>query len=293
VTLTLTNDPASNQSFASAQVTVTDVTSVPARGSATTSAAGWSVGSPTVSGTTVTWLLTSTGTTSAVVPGRSLPVVLTVGAAPGTTSTVTTQVKQSNDFRGTNNDFAGTPAGLSVGWTAPPGTACTGTCAPTYTSSVNGVAADLTLTSTAPFSYVAGFTTTRLSCDTAPFGATVTPEPFQVETTGTTGVSKTLRLTFPKALANLVPDNGTPHLPVCAGADLAFPGSTATSGARYPHEGLLLDCTDPTYVQQAGTTASPLPMCVAARARLAGGALVLTVTVTVDPARPDVDPMVW
>jgi hypothetical protein len=102
-------------------------------------------------------------------------------------------------------------------------------------------------------------------------------------------------LTVPKALANLVPNNGTPNHPVCAGGDFPFPGSSSTEGLdpgtfTHPFEGLLLNCSDPAYVQ-AVAEADPdafLPMCVSSRARNAGK---LIVTISIQATT--VDPRVW
>jgi hypothetical protein len=288
VTLTLANDATSNQSFGSARITVTGVTGT---ATATPSRAGWTPVTATAGGGTATLLLTSTGTTSAVPPGGSLPVVLALTAAADS-STITTQVKQSNDFRGTNNDFALTTTDpLSVTWTLSSLTCADPTCLTSFPPSpINGVTADLTLTSAAPFTYVAGFTTARLSCDTVPFGGKVPPEPFQVSTDHTATVAKRLVLTFPKALANLVPNNGTPLFPVCAGGEARFPGSTLQPpGATYLFEGLLLNCADPAYVSATtGADPAPLQMCVQSRARNAGN-LIVTITV----AAGTVDPMYW
>jgi hypothetical protein len=294
VTLTLRNELSSSQTFGSARVTVTNVVTDPAdpamAKASVSLATGWSVGAATVSGATVSWLLTSTGTTSAIVPGGSLSVVLQLSpAVAGSPTSVTTQVRQSNDFRGTNNDFALTTTDpLSVTWSL---SCADPTCLTSFAPSpINGVTADLTLTSAAPFTYVAGFTTARLSCNDIPFGGKVPAEPFQVKTDHTASVAKRLVLTFPKALANLVPNNGTPLFPVCAGGEARFPGSTAQpAGAAYLFEGLLLNCDDPAYVAATtGTDPAPLQMCVQSRARNAGN-LIVTITV----AAGTVDPMYW
>jgi hypothetical protein len=87
-----------------------------------------------------------------------------------------------------------------------------------------------------------------------------------------------------------VPNNGTPLHPVCAGGDFPFPGSSPVGAITHPHEGLLLNCSDPDYAAQvaAADPAAFLPMCVQSRARSAGN-LVVTVSI----ASTSVDPRIW
>ena len=306
VRLRLTNQPDSQQSFASARLDFTP----PLPSKVEVFRSGWSV-QPLTAPPGTSYRVVSTPTSKAVPPGEFLEVVITMPGTQGTTG-VTTAVKQSNDFNGTNNDFTLVNSPPLKILTQPASSSCTGeaglpgvTCTPDFTSSVNGVTADLTITSTAPFTFAAGFTFDRLSCDTIPFGPFnpaapnpgVRPEPFFMDSVSTSPVSKTLVLTFPKALANLVPNNGTAIHPVCAGADLPFPGSSPTTQAQrdagtatHPFEGLLLNCSDRAYIAQV--TAAPagtiLPMCVSSRARNAGN---LIVTVLVQSS--NVDPRVW
>ena len=302
VGIVLANQQASQQSFGSAQLDFTGA-SLP---TAVSAPAGWTVQELALPGA-ARYRVVSLQTASPVPPGASLTVSVTMPGEPaGTTTSVATAVKQSNDFRGTNNDFTLVPATsppLRI-VTEPAETSCEGevgepdvTCTPDDISDINRVTADLRISSTSPFTYIARFTTDRLTCDTIPFGPTVKPEPFQMDSTSTSPVSKTLVLTFPRALANLVPDNGTPHHPVCAGGDLPFPGSKPTTQAQrdakiatHPHEGLLLNCVDPLYTQAVtgAATGTILPMCVQSRARSAGK---LVVTVLVQSTT--VDPRVW
>ncbi len=292
VRLTLTNLQDSQQSFGSAQLTFAG-TSLPTAVSVTRP--GWSVQKLTVS-SGAQYLVLNSATLNPVPPGASLDVTVTMPgtpAAPLPGTTLTTLVKQSNDFRGTNNDFTldtTAPQKLQIVTAGSTGTPCAGTCTPSYTSSTNGVRANLTVTSSSAFTYTAGFTTNRLRCDTIPFGTTVKPEPFRVDTDSTSPVSKKLVLTFPKALANLVPDNGTPHHPVCAGGDYPFPGSSTMGAITHPHEGLLLNCSDPAYAAAvaAADPAAFLPMCVSSRARSAGNLIV-----TISVAAPTADPRFW
>ena len=116
-------------------------------------------------------------------------------------------------------------------------------------------------------------TTLSLKCDSQV--ATVAADPFDTTATSSDPVTGTISLTFPKAVVNSVPDNGAPHMPVCAGATTSFPGSARVTPAQasnpYIYQGLLLDCTDPVYLQDIANTALyPLQMCVQSRAKLAG-----------------------
>ncbi len=290
VGVVLKNLDTSQQAFGSAQLDFTDGPSP----SAVTAPTGWTVRMATLTNG-VRYQVVSLTSANPVPPNGSLTVAVTMPADLAGTTRVTTRVKQSNDFNGTNNDFTLTPANsppLQI-VTQSAGTPCPSSCTPTFTSTVNGVRADLTVTGQQAFTYTAGFTTTRLSCDTIPFGPTVTPEPFRVDTFSTDPVSKTLVLTFPKALANLVPNNGTPLHPVCAGGDFPFPGSDNVGTEAAPkHEGLLLNCSDPAYataIANLAATGNPyLPMCVSSRARNAGN---LIVTIKVESTT--FDPRFW
>jgi len=298
VTLVLTNQQDSQQAFGSAQL---DFVGPPLPGfivpptpsgllPVQVSRTGWTV-QEVVKGTR--YRLVNSGTLNPVPPGTSLSVTITLPGTPGTTE-LRTQVRQSNDFRGTNNDFTLTSSPEQPLKIFTVGSCGGGTCTePTFISTENKIRADLTLSASAPFTFTAGFTTAGLSCDKIPFGDKVPIEPFQVATDRSTEVSKTLVLTFPKALANLVPNNGTALHPVCAGADVRFPGSDPV-GVQPNFEGLLLNCNDPVYVDQVrafntGVDPHPLlPMCVSARARNAGN---LIITITVEPTL--FDPRFW
>ena len=112
---TITNSKTSNQAFGSAQILVPT---------------GFSAGSPQVVNNTPSnfhfalnaagtgYLLTSTGPTgSGIGPGGSISLSLSV-TAPTTgvcNAPWATQVKQSNDFSGTGNDFVGNSVTTSVG----------------------------------------------------------------------------------------------------------------------------------------------------------------------------------
>jgi hypothetical protein len=293
VRLVLTNRADSRQSFSAAQLDFTGP-SLPTKVSV--ARPGWTVQASTVA-SGARYRLIGTGKSAAVRPGHSLEVTVTMPGTPLGTTKVTTQVKQANKLHGTGNDFTVDPATRvqRIVTDGPDGIFCAGTCTPSFTSVINEVRADLTVTSSSPFGYTAGFTTDPLSCDHIPFGPKVTPEPFQVSTDSSAPVTKKLVLTFPKALADLVPKYKTSKHPVCAGGDHPFPGSKSTYGRpegsfTHPYEGLLLDCSSSAYAK-AVAAADPdafLPMCVKSRSRY-GGKLVVTISV----AATTVDPRFW
>ena len=97
--ITLTNDASSNQPFASANITLpTGFTAASAP--LPVDAAGWTA---TLAGGVVQ--LRSVGTTTGIAPGASLDVEVHATAGTPGTKTWLAQVKQSNNFNGTGNDF--------------------------------------------------------------------------------------------------------------------------------------------------------------------------------------------
>ena len=170
---------------------------------------------------------------------------------------------------------------------------CNVTC--TVTTSDGGINAKEVATGSGLFGLTAAFAPGQtLSCDSSV--STLPPDPF-VETASTDGVSGTITLTFPKSIMNSVPNNGAPHMPVCAGAgkESAFPGSTlvdptAPGYSLFPIQGLLLDCSDPVYqadILEMQTNPTPPPdsipvyplqMCVSSRARTPGGGEMVVIT---------------
>ncbi|HET6914553.1 MAG TPA: hypothetical protein VFH56_00535 [Acidimicrobiales bacterium] len=100
VTVNLQNEITSNTSFGSVALTITnlddaaiDTPSLPN---------GWSVSNTPPPGVTV--LLVSKKSVS-IAPGATLPLVLDITPSTAGTITIGTEVKQSNDFSGTGNDF--------------------------------------------------------------------------------------------------------------------------------------------------------------------------------------------
>jgi hypothetical protein len=283
VTLSLVNAAASNQSFGSARVVVEGVR--PA--DVSVAAPGWTL-TPLATGG---WQLTSAGPAAAVPPGGSLALTLVMPADGNGFSTIRTTVKQSNDFNGRNNEFTNQAADPVVE-TVPPtgGTYCAGTCSPVIAAGASGTTATVAMTSAQPFRYTTAFggPPAPLSCQDVPFGPGVAPDPLLVDAVGSAPIGKTITMTFPRQLVNLLPDNGTPNLAMCAGADAAFPRIATSGVGTYPYEGLMLDCTDPAYLAAIADPAFPLHMCVADRYKRAGA---LTVVITIEPSVKD--PRFW
>jgi len=114
-----------------------------------------------------------------------------------------------------------------------------------------------------------------LNCDNAVTKPGTPVDPLFAETQTTSGsVSGTLTLVFPKSVVNSLSNNGTPLMPVCAGASAQFPANPAYPGsAAFPFQGLLYDCSDATYQTLILDTATyPVQLCVQSRAKIGGGA---------------------
>ncbi len=118
-----------------------------------------------------------------------------------------------------------------------------------------------------------------------------TPADPLVATSGATGtVSGYITLTFPKAIVNSLVNNGTPLMPVCVGAEAAFPASFSTSGSsQYPYQGLLYACDSSTYTSEVSSGSYPLQICVESYAKIHGGAE----QVVVYTSSLGGDPMYW
>ncbi len=280
VTVTLTNDPSSRQSFGSAELTFgASSNGITAGDVPVVSVPGWSWSFVSQTAPAVL-LLTSGGTGYDIAPGASLSVEVQLTAPSAGSVTIATAVKQSNDFSGTNNDFSNTGSDPVLTVVQPQyQQRCSGSCdTGALTSSTTGTTADLgasssgTTTSGNTFDLTASFGSGLvLSCDSLVSG-NATADPFlyfSSNQTPSTTISGTLTLTFPRSIVNAVPDNGAPHMPVCAGATEVFPTTRQTPGdAAYPYQGLLYDCTDPGYV----VGANEIGLCVESRRKLAGGA---------------------
>lgn len=104
---TLTNDPGSSQSFASAEIVVPNGFTV--TGDPSTSVAGFTAVPTTVTGLAVVLVKSAGSSAAGIQAGASLVVTVPVTPARGGCAVAwPTYVKQSNDFSGSGNDF--TPA---------------------------------------------------------------------------------------------------------------------------------------------------------------------------------------
>lgn len=99
VTIILANETISNTSFGSAEITVP---SSIVNGQAVTVPHGWTAGYLT---TNPDVLLLTSAKSAAIAPGGTLPVTFSVTPSSSGSFTFGTEVKQSNNFSGTGNDF--------------------------------------------------------------------------------------------------------------------------------------------------------------------------------------------
>ncbi len=123
-----------------------------------------------------------------------------------------------------------------------------------------------------------------LSCDSAVTLPSTPVDPLYAITQSTGAVSGTITMVFPKSVVNSLANNGTPLMPVCAGASESFPakGNPATGlpwpgTTAFPYQGLLYNCTDATYLALVATGSYPVQLCVQSRAKIGGGAEQITV----------------
>ena len=117
ITVNLANLSNSNTSFGSAQLTLPsgiafspapDFTTSPPTTPVVKLPPGWSASFPSAT----TMMLTSVKSGS-IAPGKAAPIVFTIAAPTSGTFPIGTEVKQSNDFSGTGNDFNATPSSVA------------------------------------------------------------------------------------------------------------------------------------------------------------------------------------
>lgn len=162
------------------------------------------------------------------------------------------------------------------------------TCGFSNLSGSSGTTATGQATGTSSFDLLGSFGLGTLGCDSQV--TTGTADPFVVATSNDSAYV-VLSLTFPKKVVNSLANNGTPLMPVCAGAKTAFPGSNSASSPlpsppnAFPYEGLLPDCTSTTL-----STLGATGFCVLSRAKNAGASETIQIYVGDNYA---VDPMVW
>jgi hypothetical protein len=138
---------------------------------------------------------------------------------------------------------------------------------PTLQSQSTGTTATVTAISSSASSYQfsASFGEgVSLTCDSSV--TTTAADPLVTDTSQ--AATGKVTMTFPKAVVNSVPNNGTPLMPVCAGATQPFAGSNTTplSSTAYPYQGLLQDCPSD-YL-----SVTTFELCVVSRAKIGGGA---------------------
>jgi hypothetical protein len=155
---------------------------------------------------------------------------------------------------------------------------CSGSCTTNLTSQTTGTTAAVSATDPGGvFQVFASFGQgVTLNCDTAVTtpGSPVDPLVTLAQPVSGT-VSGTLTMTFPKSVVNSLTNNGTPLMPVCAGASKQFPvmADASNGPAPYLYQGLLYDCTDPTYLSLISVPQQyPLQLCVQSRAKIGRGA---------------------
>jgi hypothetical protein len=120
--------------------------------------------------------------------------------------------------------------------------------------------------------------------------ATTPADPLVATSGATDSVSGDITLTFPKAIVNSLVNNGTPLMPVCVGAEAAFPASVSTAGSQqYPYQGLLYACDSSAYAAAVSSKSYPLQICVESYAKIQGGAE----QVVVYTSSLGGDPMYW
>jgi hypothetical protein len=158
---------------------------------------------------------------------------------------------------------------------------CFVSCTKNPTSLTTGTGANVTGSNPGAFQLFASFGNgVTLSCDSAVTRPGTPVDPLVAVAQAAAGaVSGTLTLTFPKSVVNSLSNNGTPLMPVCAGASDSFPakGDPSTGlpwpgSTAYPFQGLLFDCTDSTYLALVASNTFPVQICVQSRAKIGGGA---------------------
>lgn len=251
VTVVLANTSTGPQSFGSAQIKMGNI---PVAGlgpvsdsqSATT---GWS--EAVVSTNPYKVQVSSPKGSAGVPPGDALSATFTVEPPSTGSFSIDTQVKQSNDFNGPNNQFTWTNAPLTLTVVQQCNTGTSGSCSSTTQSDSIGATGSVTFTTSTnntTLQFAAGFTGNDLSCDSSVIGNhTNLADEFKVDLSTQATVGKTITLTLPKKVVDAMPNNGTNQMPVCLASNYPFPTYEPTLTASSDYEGLVYDCTDPAY----------------------------------------------
>jgi hypothetical protein len=161
---------------------------------------------------------------------------------------------------------------------------CNGSCTVTGLQSAStGTTAGVATTGSGTYGLVASFGQGGLECDSQV--TTGVADPIFTQALPAAGGSlpyDVLSVTFPKAVVNSLPNNGTPLMQVCAGANVPFSGGVAAPGTAFAYQGLLPDCP-------SSYLGDPAALCVISRAKHAA-AETIDIYVGEDYAG---DPMFW
>lgn len=168
---------------------------------------------------------------------------------------------------------------------------CSGNCTNVQVqSSSTGTVGTINTTGSGTYDLIGSFNQGPLECDGQVTKPSTPADPIVVQTTPvSTGASDyaLVSMTFPKKVVNSLTNNGTPLMPVCAGATQAFSGSNAEANpipsVTYPYQGLLPNCTT-TY------SSDPSQFCVVSRNKNAGASETIEIYVG---ANYSSDPSFW
>lgn len=142
-------------------------------------------------------------------------------------------------------------------------TCTTGTLTGSVVTGMKGTVDSTGSAATGSYGLIGSFGQGGLTCDSQVATGNADPLVAQVVSVPSgQSVYTLITMTFPKSVVNSLADNGTPLMPVCAGATAPFQGSADITGATYPYQGLLPDCT-------ASYLGDPGQLCVVSRAKKA------------------------
>ncbi|MGH9054272.1 MAG: hypothetical protein ACRDYY_00140, partial [Acidimicrobiales bacterium] len=209
----------------------------------------------------------------------------TVGSSGTCASGLAVSNAGTFELQASTTDPSNGPA-TSSQFTVLPGyyTLCSGSCSMSNTSTATGVTSTVDASGSGTFYLGTSFGLgsgglTRSTCGTdeipSPF------DPLATFTAGTTGsVSGTVTLNFPQPMVHSQPNDGRPHMQVCASATEDFQTASGTSA----EVGLVADCVDGTYPYTPSSHL--LGICVLSRAKGSLGHETITLKVS-DLGDPD------
>jgi hypothetical protein len=184
-----------------------------------------------------------------------------------------------------NNQLSGT---FAVVQTVTP---CPSSCTSPTNTSASGTTGSVTASTSGTFNLATSFgENDQLNCSLA-VSSYPHPDPYLVTGSGSTtgnSVTKTVTMVFPKVVVQGQPQNeGTPHMQVCAGANVAFPTPSPYPGSTSdPFQGLLYNCGD------SGFKSSTLDLKMCIQSESKNGANVETVVLSIT-SPPNDDPHTW